>query len=178
MAQWRAVRDRIHADVCRQGFDAARGSFVQSYGARALDASLLLNPIGRLPAAGGSARRRPVAAIERELLQDGFVRRYDTGSAVDGLPPARAPSSPAASGWQTTTSCSAAVTRPAPCSSGLLALRNDVGLLAEEYDPQAGRQVGNFPQAFSHVALVSTAGNLTRATKPAEQRSGHQAADD
>jgi GH15 family glucan-1,4-alpha-glucosidase len=178
LAQWRAVRDRIHADVCHRGFDAARGTFVQSYGAPHLDASLLMIPlVGFLPPDDPRVAGT-VAAIERELLQDGFVRRYDTGRVKDGLPPGEG-AFLACSFWLADNYVMLGRRDEARALfERLLALRNDVGLLAEEYDPQAGRQVGNFPQAFSHVALVSTAGNLARTNKPAEQRSGHRAADD
>ncbi|MFC7474490.1 glycoside hydrolase family 15 protein [Dankookia sp. GCM10030260] len=179
LAQWRAVRDRIHADVCRHGFDAARGTFVQSYGAPQLDASLLMIPlVGFLPPEDPRVAGT-VAAIERELLRDGLVRRYDTATVADGLPPGEG-AFLACSFWLADNYVMLGRRDEARALfERLLALRNDVGLLAEEYDPQAGRQVGNFPQAFSHVALVSTAGNLARAVKPAEQRSGHSlAADD
>ena len=178
LQHWRAVRNRIHADVCRHGFDSNRGSFVQAYGAQPLDASLLQIPlVGFLPPTDPRVRGT-VAAIERELLRDGFVRRYDTGTAVDGLPPGEG-AFLACSFWLADNYVMLGRRDEARAMfERLLALRNDVGLLAEEYDPRAGRQVGNFPQAFSHVALVSTAHNLTRAAKPAEQRSGHRAADD
>ena len=176
LEEWRAVRARIHHDVCSRGFDPARGSFVQAYGSSHLDASLLMIPlVGFLPPEDPRVRGT-VEAIERELMTDGFVRRYDTGSDVDGLPPGEG-AFLACSFWLADNYVMIG-RRPEArrMFERLLALRNDVGLLAEEYDPKAQRQVGNFPQAFSHIALVSTAGNLTRSEKPAEQRSGHQAA--
>ena len=162
--RWRELRD---ADP-RRGLPArlrraSCGSFVQSYGCKQLDASLLLLPaVGFLPP-DDPRMRGTVEAIERRLLVDGFVLRYDTDD-IARRPAAgrRARSSPAASGWSTPTSCSAAATDARALFERLLALRNDVGLLSEEYDPRAGRLVGNFPQAFSHVALVNSAFNLTR----------------
>ena len=168
--RWRALRREIHAEVCRHGYDAGLGSFVQSYGGRELDASLLLLPLmGFLPADEPRVRGT-VAAVERRLVVDGLVRRYDTGEARDGLPPGEG-AFLACSFWLADVYVlMGRVDEARALFESLLALRNDVGLLAEEYDPAAGRQVGNFPQAFSHVALVSTALNLSRAGKPAEQR--------
>ena len=167
---WRALRQRIHDDVCAHGFDDQRGCFVQAYGSPHLDASLLLIPlVGFLPA-DDPRMRGTVAAIERELLVDGFVRRYDTGKQVDGLPPGEGVFL-ACSFWLADNYV--LLGRHADAArlfERLIALRNDVGLLAEEYDPHLKRQVGNFPQAFSHVALVNTAHNLTRDAGPAQQR--------
>jgi GH15 family glucan-1,4-alpha-glucosidase len=169
--RWRAVRNEIHADVCRRGFDPELGSFVQAYGSKALDASLLLLPIvGFLPPTDprivGTVR-----AIERRLMMDGLVFRYDTEKAEDGLPPGEG-AFLACSFWFVDNLVLQGRLREA-CAmfERLLALRNDVGLLAEEYDSRAQRQMGNFPQAFSHVALVNTAYNLTRRQGgPAERR--------
>ena len=168
--RWRAVRDRIHDEVCDHGFDAGQNSFVQSYGSTALDASLLLIVlVGFLPAADPRVRGT-LAAIERNLMRDGFVMRYDTGRGVDGLPPGEG-AFLACSFWlvdnyvlqERYEDARALFVR-------LLALRNDVGLLAEEYDATAKRQVGNFPQAFSHLALINCAHNLTAAAGPAHKR--------
>jgi GH15 family glucan-1,4-alpha-glucosidase len=170
----RQVRERIHEDVCAKAFDPELGSFVQAYGSKALDAALLLLPlVGFLPPSDpriiGTVR-----AIERRLLADGFVRRYDTGEVQDGLPPGEgaflACSFWLADNWI----LQGRVGEARELFERLLALRNDVGLLAEEYDPRLGRQLGNFPQAFSHVALVNTAFNLTRSQGPAEQRSAQR----
>jgi GH15 family glucan-1,4-alpha-glucosidase len=117
----------------------------------------------------------PVDAIERRLTVDGLVLRYRTQPAIDGLPPAKACSSPAASG-SPTRFASLGVRRGACALRAPGQLCNDVGLLAEEYDPASRRHLGNFPQAFSHVALVNTAMNLSAHAKPAEQRSGEKAA--
>jgi GH15 family glucan-1,4-alpha-glucosidase len=162
--RWRALRDEIHADVCAKGYDAERGAFTQFYGSTALDASLLMVPlVGFLPATDARVRGT-VAAIERELCRDGFVQRYSDESrgAVDGLP----------GGEGAFLSCSFWLAdnytmlgrqdEARALFERLLSLRNDVGLLSEEYDPVAKRLVGNFPQAFSHVSLVNTANNLSK----------------
>src|SRR5262249_26579885 len=163
-AHWRAIADQIHAEVCRQAFDPKLGSFVQSYGSRLLDASLLQIPlVGFLPPTDPRVRGT-IAAIERCLLVDDFlVLRYDTEEGVDGLPP----------GEGAFLACSFRLARPVgqqgrhaearALFERLLAVQNDVGLLAEEYDPRSGRMLGNFPQAYSHVGLINTALNLSRA---------------
>jgi GH15 family glucan-1,4-alpha-glucosidase len=167
---WRRLRDEIHEDVCRHGYDPGLDAFVQAYGSRRLDASLLLLPVvGFLPPEDPRVRGT-VAAIERHLVADGLVRRYDTAATDDGLPPGEG-AFLACSFWLVDAYVLQGRTAEARrLFERLLALRNDVGLLAEEYDPRAGRLVGNFPQAFSHLALVETAYNLTRTDKPAEQR--------
>jgi GH15 family glucan-1,4-alpha-glucosidase len=168
--RWRAVRDRVHADVCRNGFDAELNSFVQSYGAKQLDASLLLLPlVGFLPA-DDPRIVGTVEAIEKFLLRDCFVARYNTDCAVDGLPGDEG-AFLACSFWLADNYILQGRYADARrMFERLLELRNDVGLLAEEYDPRARRQVGNFPQAFSHIALINTAHNLTRAYGPAQHR--------
>jgi GH15 family glucan-1,4-alpha-glucosidase len=174
--RWRQVRDRIHEDVCRKAFDPTLGSFVQAYGSKTLDASLLLLPlVGFLPPTDPRIAGT-VRAIERRLMADGFVCRYDTGAAVDGLPPGEG-AFLACSFWLADNFIlQGRIGEARELFERLLALRNDVGLLAEEYDPRLRRQLGNFPQAFSHVALVNTAFNLTRSQGPAEQRAarGHR----
>ncbi len=167
---WCRTRDEIHADVCRNGFDAKRGIFVRSYGAKDLDASLLLLPaIGFLPAADPRVRNT-VAAIERELLVDGLVLRYDTEKSDDGLPPGEGQFL-ACSFWLADAYLMLQ-RRDDACRlfERLLSLRNDVGLLSEEYDPRERILIGNFPQGFSHLALVNAATNLAHYNKPAEQR--------
>jgi GH15 family glucan-1,4-alpha-glucosidase len=169
--EWRRLRSEIHAQVCREGFDAGLGSFVQSYGAKELDASLLMIPlVGFLPADDPRVRGT-VEAIERHLMRDGFVDRYTAEPAVDGLPAGEG-AFLACTFWLA--DCQHLLGRHADARrtfARLLGLRNDVGLLAEEYDPRSGRQVGNFPQAFSHIGLVNTAMNLSpSAAAPAEQR--------
>jgi GH15 family glucan-1,4-alpha-glucosidase len=173
--RWAAARDRIHDAVCRKAFDPAQNSFVQAYGSDALDASLLLLPlVGFLPA-NDPRIAGTLAAIERRLIREGLVFRYDTGETPDGLPPGEG-AFVACSLWYADNLILAGRTAEARAMfERILGLRNDVGLLAEEYDPRAGRQMGNFPQAFSHVALVNTALNLTRNEGPAEERSGETA---
>jgi len=167
---WRKLRDEICDDVCARGFNRKLGTFVQAYGSDQLDANLLLLPcVGFLPA---SDRRvaDTIAAIERTLVRDGFVMRYSTEEVADALPPGEG-AFLACSFWlvdayilQNRYDDAERLFRR------LVGLCNDVGLLSEEYDPRAGRLVGNFPQAFSHLALVNSAYNLTRITKPVQQR--------
>jgi GH15 family glucan-1,4-alpha-glucosidase len=168
--RWRRIRDHIHDDVCAHGYSTEKQAFTQAYGSPHLDASLLLIPqVGFLPA------RDPrmvstVAAIERELMRDGFVMRYPT-VGQDGLPAGEGVFL-ACSFWLA--DCYALMQRMDDARAlfeKLLSVRNDVGLLSEEYDPVQRRQLGNFPQAFSHVGLVNTAFNLTPAcTQPARHR--------
>jgi GH15 family glucan-1,4-alpha-glucosidase len=170
LERWRRVRDEIHKDVCDKGFDAKLGSFVQAYGSKALDASLLLLPlVGFLPPEDPRIRGT-VAAIERRLLADGFVLRYDSGEVADGLPPGEGAFLPCSFWLADNYVLQGRLVEARELFERLLSVRNDVGLLAEEYDPRLGCQLGNFPQAFSHVALVNTAFNLTRAEGPAERR--------
>ncbi|HEX4269802.1 MAG TPA: glycoside hydrolase family 15 protein [Rhizomicrobium sp.] len=171
--EWRALRRRIHEDVCRNGFDARIGSFVRAYGTTHLDASLLLlAEVGFLPP-DDPRIVGTVEAVERELLVDGFLLRYNTEVAHDGLPAGEG-AFLACSFWLADAYVLMGRQQDArELFTRLLSLRNDVGLLAEQYDVRAKRQVGNFPQAFSHVALVNTAHNLTRRAKPVEQRSAH-----
>ncbi|MPY73300.1 MAG: glycoside hydrolase family 15 protein [Alphaproteobacteria bacterium] len=173
---WRELRDQVHEDVCRHGFDSGLGSFVQSYGSKQLDASLLLLPIvGFLPASDVRIRGT-VEAIERSLLVDGLVLRYHTAEAADGLPAGEG-AFLACSFWLADVYVLMGRVEDARrLFQHLISLRNDVGLLAEEYDPAIRRQVGNFPQAFSHISLLNTAQNLSRTKKPAEQRSDGAAA--
>jgi GH15 family glucan-1,4-alpha-glucosidase len=175
LARWRMLRDTIHADICARGFNSELGSFVQCYGGTALDASLLL-----LPCVGFLAPNDPripgtVAAIERHLMIDGLVQRYSTTETDDGLPPGEG-AFLACSFWLVDAYVMLGRLDDAMrLFERLTSLCNDVGLLAEEYDPIAQRMVGNFPQAFSHVALVNSAFNLTRAAKPVEQRAEQEA---
>jgi GH15 family glucan-1,4-alpha-glucosidase len=172
--KWRELRDRIHAEVCDKGFDSERNAFRAAYGTRRLDASLLL-----LAQTGFVKPHDPrfigtVEAIERELLVDGFVLRYDTRDTDDGLRPGEG-AFLACSFWLADALASIGRRDDAEkLFTRLIAVRNDLGLLAEEYDPKAGRLQGNFPQAFSHVALVNTAFNLTSIDKPATQRAENQ----
>ncbi|HSY09037.1 MAG TPA: glycoside hydrolase family 15 protein [Steroidobacteraceae bacterium] len=168
--RWRSIRAAIHKDVCAHGFDAAQNSFVQSYGATALDASLLLIPmVGFLPPSDARVRGT-VAAIEQRLIRNGLVLRYHTETGADGLPPGEG-AFLACSFWLADNYVlQGRYDEARALFERLLSLRNDVGLLAEEYDPHAKRQLGNFPQAFSHLALINTARNLASTGGPAHQR--------
>jgi GH15 family glucan-1,4-alpha-glucosidase len=168
--RWRKVRADIHEDVCRNGFDRELGAFVQYYGAKQLDASLLMMPlVGFLPARD-SRVLGTVAAIQKHLTQDGFVARYQTTPEVDGLPPGEGAFLPCSFWLADNLALQGRQTEARALFERLLDLRNDVGLLSEQYDPVERRLVGNFPQAFSHVGLVNTARNLTRRDGPAEHR--------
>jgi GH15 family glucan-1,4-alpha-glucosidase len=173
VAHWRSIRQHIHDDVCAKGFDAKRGSFVQHYGSKQLDASLLLLPaLGFLPPEDARIHAT-IEAIERELTVDGLVQRYISGQTDDGLPEGEGLFL-ACSFWLADALLMIGRGDDARrLFERLLTLRNDVGLLSEEYEPRTGQLVGNFPQAFSHLALVNTASNLSHYDKPAEQRSEH-----
>jgi GH15 family glucan-1,4-alpha-glucosidase len=172
--RWRALRTRIHRDICEKGYDAELGSFVQTYGSKNLDASLLMIPlVGFLPChdprVGGT-----IAAIEQRLIHDGLVRRYHTSTGVDGLAPGEGAFLTCSFWLADNWALQGRLDEAKALFERLLSVRNDVGLLAEEYDPVARRQLGNFPQAFSHVGLINTAYNLRRAGGPAHVRSdGH-----
>jgi GH15 family glucan-1,4-alpha-glucosidase len=172
--RWRKQRERIRRQVCGSGFDTGQNSFVQSYGSPELDASLLLIPlVGFLPPTDPRVTGT-VAVIERKLLRDGLVQRYDTASGADGLPAGEG-AFLACSFWLADNYILQGRFREAETLfERLLSLTNDVGLLAEEYDPIAQRQCGNFPQAFSHVALINTARNLAEHGGPAHHRGGHR----
>ena len=171
---WKAQRDTIRAEILENGWSEKRKSFVQFYGGEALDASLLLIPLmGFLPADDPRVVAT-VDAVKRDLTEDGLVLRYRPEETEDGV----------AGGEGTFLVCTFWLA-DALCMIGrrdeaeeiferLLSLRNDLGLLAEEYDPRAGRQLGNFPQAFSHVGLVNTANNLISAARPAARRADEQ----
>jgi GH15 family glucan-1,4-alpha-glucosidase len=173
--RYRALRDEIHADVCAKGYDSDRQTFTQHYGSRALDAALLLIPqVGFLPS-DDERVRGTLRAVQRDLAVDGMVRRYDTDETEDGVPGDEG-AFLACSFW-----LADALVLDGQVDAGraqferLLGLRSDVGLLAEEYDVAAGRQLGNVPQAYSHLALVNSALNLAQVpapgeTAPAEQR--------
>ncbi len=169
--RWRELCREIHDDVCRHGFDPELGSFVRSYGSKSLDASLLLLPtVGFLPPQDPRVRGT-VAAIERRLLMDGLVRRYDTTESEDGLSSDEGVFL-ACSFWLVDAYVLLGRDDDARrLFERLLTLCNDVGLLSEEFDPRTGALLGNFPQALSHIALVNSAFNLNEAAKPAKQRS-------
>ncbi len=168
--RWRAVRAEIHDEVCRRGFDAVRNTFTQFYGSRELDASLLMLPmVGFLPPSD-PRMVGTVAAIERELLHDGYLQRYPTSEEIDGLPPGEAAFLPCTFWLADNYALQGRQDEARALFRRLLSLRNDVGLLSEEYEPVSRRLVGNFPQAFSHVSLVNTAFNLSQMRGPAEDR--------
>jgi GH15 family glucan-1,4-alpha-glucosidase len=169
--RWRAHREELHREICERGFHAERNTFTQSYGSRGLDAATLLIPaVGFLPA-DDERVIGTVEAVQRELCRDGFVLRYDSSESDDGLPPGEGAFLPC-SFWLADALC--LIGRHEEASEmfdRLTGLANDVGLLAEEYDARLQRQVGNFPQAFTHVGLVNTAMNLDRASAaPARDR--------
>jgi len=168
--RWCQLRAQIHDEVCQRGYNGELGSFVQAYDGAELDASLLLlAEVGFLPPEDPRIRGT-VEAIERYLTVDGFVLRYATESTDDGLPPGEG-AFLACSFWLVDAYILLGRHEDArELFDRLLGLCNDVGLLSEEYDPHSGRLVGNFPQAFSHVALVNSAFNLATGVKPAEQR--------
>jgi GH15 family glucan-1,4-alpha-glucosidase len=155
--RWRAVRDEIHRTVCARGYNRARQAFTQSFDSSELDASLLLMPLVGFLSIDDPRITRTVAAIERELMSDGFVLRYRTESGADGLPAGEGVFL-ACSFWLADVyQMQGRIAEANALLDRLLALRNDLGLLSEEYDTKAGLQVGNFPQAFSHLAMVRTA---------------------
>jgi GH15 family glucan-1,4-alpha-glucosidase len=167
---WRRLRTAIHEDVCRRGYDPGRGTFVQYYGSTLLDASLLMFPlVGFLPATD-PRMLGTVRAIQQDLVTDGFVARYYTVPHVDGLPAGEATFLPCTFWLADNLALQGRHAEARVLFERLLAIRNDVGLLAEEYEPGSGRLLGNFPQAFTHVALINTARNLTRGGGPAEHR--------
>jgi GH15 family glucan-1,4-alpha-glucosidase len=162
--RWKKIRDQIHAEVCERGFNAGKKAFTQVYGSDGLDASLLMMPlVGFLPATDERVRGT-IAAIERELMQDGFVLRYrPQEEGVDGLPGGEGVFLPCSFWLADCLHLTGRKKEAQEMFERLLTLRNDLGLLAEEYDPVAKRQLGNFPQAFTHVVLVNSAHTLGRA---------------
>jgi len=168
--RWRQLRDDIHAEVCQLAWSAERGAFTQAYGLDRLDASVLMIPlVGFLPATD-PRMVSTVACIQRELLRDGFVLRYSTDADVDGLPPGEGAFLACTFWLCDNLALMGRKDEARRLFERLLGLRNDLGLLSEEYDPASGRLVGNFPQAFSHVSLVNTAFNLSGPRGPAHRR--------
>jgi GH15 family glucan-1,4-alpha-glucosidase len=157
LEQWRKVRDEIFDVVCQRGFNASCGAFTQTLDGQNLDASLLLLPlIGFLPPTDPRIKGT-VEAIGRELMADGLIKRYNTHETADGLPPGEGTFLACSFWYASNLALLGRQEEAVALFERLLGLCNDVGLLSEEYDPAAGRQVGNFPQAFSHLALISTA---------------------
>jgi GH15 family glucan-1,4-alpha-glucosidase len=167
---WRKLRDEICDDVCAHGFNKKLGTFVQAYGSDQLDASLLLLPcVGFLPVSDPRIAAT-ITAVERRLLRDGLVMRYSTDDVEDALPPGEG-AFLACSFWLVDVyTLQERLEEAETLFRRLIGLCNEVGLLSEEYDPSSKRLIGNFPQAFSHVALVNSAYNLTRVRKPVHQR--------
>lgn len=164
--RWKQMRDAVHAEVCAKGFDSELNSFVQHFGSRELDASLLMIPmVGFLPA-NDPRVVGTVEAIRRHLTRDGFVLRYQTDSGVDGLPPGEGVFLLCTFWLVDNLVLAGRLDEAQALFERLLSLRNDVGLLSEEYDPHSRRMLGNFPQAFSHVALINAARNLSHALGP------------
>jgi GH15 family glucan-1,4-alpha-glucosidase len=170
--RWKSIRAEIHAEVSSQGYDPVRGTFTQYYGSDELDASLLILPlVGFLPPDDPRVRGT-VAAIEQRLSRNGFILRYDNRIAqpVDGIAEEEGVFLPCSFWLADNYQLMGRTGDARRLFERLLSIRNDVGLLAEEYDPDRGRLLGNFPQAFSHVALINTAFNLASGDGPAQQR--------
>jgi GH15 family glucan-1,4-alpha-glucosidase len=157
---WRSIADEIKADILAKGVDPDRGCFTQSYGSKELDASLLLVTLTDFLPADDPRMVATVKAIEEDLLVEGFVRRYDTRSGVDGLPPGEGEFLPCSFWLVENYVAQGRMDEARALFERLVGLTNDLGLLAEEYDPRSKRLLGNFPQAFSHVALVNAAFSL------------------
>jgi GH15 family glucan-1,4-alpha-glucosidase len=169
LERWRALRDFIHRDVCEKGFDAAQNTFVESYGSQLLDASILLLPaVGFLPASDPRVRGTLVA-IERHMMRDGFVLRHDPREISDERQPIEgaflACSLWLADAWV----LAGELGKAQALFDRVVAVANDLGLLAEEFDSGEGRQTGNFPQALTHIALINTAHNISEANRPVEK---------
>jgi len=169
LERWRSLRDTICREVCEKGFDATQNTFVESYGSQVLDASILLLPaVGFLPASDPRVRGT-VAAIEKHLMRDGFVLRHDPREVSDEKQPIEG-AFLACSLWLADAHVLAGeIDKAQALFDRVVAIANDLGLLAEEYDSGEGRQTGNFPQALTHIALINTAHNLSDAKKPAEK---------
>jgi GH15 family glucan-1,4-alpha-glucosidase len=169
--RWRALRDEIHDEICREGYNADLGTFTQVYGSKSLDAALLMMPLlGFLPATDERVVGT-VAAIQDRLMVDGFVRRYDTSTHIDGLPGSEGAFIPCTCWLADCLALQGREDEARELFELVLDVRNDVGLLSEEYDPVHRRMVGNFPQAFSHVSVIGTARNLSRGeVGPADRR--------
>jgi GH15 family glucan-1,4-alpha-glucosidase len=172
--RWRMLRDQICVDVCENGFDPKQNTFVESYGSQLLDASILLMPaVGFLPASDPRVRGT-IAAIEKYMMRDGFVLRHDPREISDEEPPIEG-AFLACSLWLADAYVlTGELAKAQTLFERVVAVANDLGLLAEEFDPGVGRQTGNFPQALTHIALINTAHNLSdarRSEKPVMQRS-------
>jgi GH15 family glucan-1,4-alpha-glucosidase len=167
--QWRRLRDTIFREVCERGFDSEQNAFVESYGSKVLDASILLMPsVGFLPASDPRVRGT-IAAVEKYLVRDGFVLRHDPRRVSDERQPIEG-AFLACSLWLADAYVlSGDIVKAQALFDRVVAVANDLGLLAEEFDSGNGRQTGNFPQALTHIALINTAHNLSDAKKPSEK---------
>jgi GH15 family glucan-1,4-alpha-glucosidase len=172
LLHWKALRDEIHRDVCVNGFDAKQNCFVESYGSQLLDASILMLPsVGFLPPRDARVLGT-LQAIETHLIQDGFVMRHDPREDSDERQPIEG-AFLACTLWLADAYVLAGeLAKARALFDRVVAVANDLGLLAEEFDAVAKRQTGNFPQALTHIALIATAQNLAAAEKPAAQRTG------
>ncbi|HEX3664800.1 MAG TPA: glycoside hydrolase family 15 protein [Rhizomicrobium sp.] len=174
LAHWRRLGQKIRREIFRKGVDADRNCFVQAYGSKHLDASLLLLPMVGFISAKDPIMKNTIREIEKHLMFDGLVLRYGTDSGVDGLPTGEG-AFLACSFWLVENYLLQGRRRDAErLFERLLGLANDVGLLAEEYDPDGCRMLGNFPQAFSHVALVNAGLNLLHAEQQKRRRGNHR----
>jgi len=169
--RWRAIANEIHAQICERGFDSELDSFVQAYGSKRLDASLLrMSPVGFLPP-DEPRMRGTLRAIEEKLLTRGdFVLRYETEYGIDGLPAGEGAFLPCSFWLVDNYVLQNRYDEARSLFERLLSRCNDVGLLAEEFDPLTGRMLGNFPQAYCHVGIINCALNLSRQKGPAEER--------
>jgi GH15 family glucan-1,4-alpha-glucosidase len=171
LERWKALRTRVHTTVCAEGYSEKRSSFVQYFGGDTLDASLLLMPlVGFLPPEDPRIAGT-LDAVGNDLLIDGLVRRYHTDETADGLSGSEGVFLACSFWYVDNLALQGRHQEARTMFDRLLELSNDVGLLAEEYDPLGRRQLGNFPQAFSHLALINTALNLDTQAGPAAQRS-------
>jgi GH15 family glucan-1,4-alpha-glucosidase len=168
--KWRTLRDRIHAQVCAEGYSPELNSFTQAYGSKELDASLLMLPlVGFLPI-DDPRIAGTIDAIQKRLVRGGLVDRYSTSTQIDGLPPGEGTFLLCTFWLADNLALQGRYDEAREIFERLLSLQNDVGLLSEQYCPNEKRQLGNFPQAFSHIGLINTARNLSRHGGPAEQR--------
>jgi GH15 family glucan-1,4-alpha-glucosidase len=168
--RWRALRDRVHSEVMHHGFNRQRNAFIQYYGSDHLDASLLMMPLVGFIEASDLRMVSTVAAIERELMQEGFVRRYLPRHEIEHLPDGEGAFLPCSFWLADNYALAGRAAKARAMFERLVSVCNDVGLIAEEYDPAEKRQLGNFPQAFTHVSLINSACNVTLARGPAHHR--------
>jgi GH15 family glucan-1,4-alpha-glucosidase len=177
--RWREIANEIHAEICQRGFDSELNSFVQAYGSKRLDASLLLIPlVGFLPATDPRIRGTLRAIEGKLLIDDEFVLRYEADNLADGLPEGEGAFLTCSFWLVDNYILQGRYTQARHLFERLLARCNDVGLLAEEFDPRIGRMLGNFPQAYSHVGIINCALNLSRQKGPTQERAQSSRRDD